>query len=38
VAEDIEAADGLTESVRQQVAEQLAASMNDDEGETGERP
>ena len=36
VAEDIDAADGLTESVRQQVAEQLAASMRD--GETDERP
>ena len=38
VYEDIEAADGLTESVRQQVAEQLAASMNDDDGEMGDRP
>lgn len=37
VHEDIDAADGLAESVRQQVAEQLAASMNDDDG-TGERP
>jgi len=36
VAEDIEAADGLTESVRQQVAEQLAASMRDGD-ETDER-
>ncbi len=40
VHEDIEAADGLTESVRQQVAEQLAASTDhgDDDGEMGERP
>ena len=40
VHEDIEAADGLTESVRQQVAEQLAASTDhgDDDGEMDERP
>ena len=37
VHEDIEAADGLTESVRQQVAEQLAASASrSDDDETGE--
>ena len=35
VQEDIDAADGLTGAVREQLAEQLAASINDDEtGET----
>ena len=34
VAEDIDAADGLSNAVRAQLAEQLSASMNDDDGET----
>jgi hypothetical protein len=37
VAEDIDAIDGLADAVRAQLAEQLAASMNDDD-EMGERP
>ena len=36
--EDIDAADGLADAVRAQLAEQLAASMNDDDDETDERP
>ena len=36
VAEDIDAADGLADAVRAQLAEQLAASMNDDDDEMGE--
>ena len=38
VRENIDAVDGLADAVRAQLAEQLAASMNDDDGETGERP
>ena len=34
VDEDIDAADGLADAVRAQLAEQLSASMNDDDGET----
>jgi hypothetical protein len=37
VGEDIDAADGLTDAVREQLAEQLRASSNGDTGETGDR-
>ena len=36
VRKNIKAADGLADAVRAQLAEQLAASMNDDNGEMGE--
>ena len=38
VVEDIDAVDGLADAVCAQVAEQLSASTNDDDDETGERP
>jgi len=38
VSQDIDAVDGLVDDVREQIAEKLSASMNDDGDETDERP
>jgi len=37
VSQDIDAVDGLVDAVREQIAERLSASMNDDGDETNER-
>jgi len=37
VSQDIDAVDGLVDAVREQIAEKLSASMNDDGDETDER-
>ena len=37
VSQDIDAVDGLVDAIREQIAEKLSASMNDDGDETDER-